>query len=163
LVLAVLCGCAAWLLRSKTAELRFLLWRWTLFALLALPLLMRVTPPLLKAPPAQAAVTVLPSTPAAVVHSGNPPRDTSSFSNRKLSSHSPAWVLFLPGLYVFVTLVLLARSGYNLSCLGRIAKRSQFIPNAAFRELFHEIWLESEARLKPRIAVSNDVSTPVTV
>jgi hypothetical protein len=30
LVLAVLCGCAAWLLRSKTAELRFLLWRWTL-------------------------------------------------------------------------------------------------------------------------------------
>jgi beta-lactamase regulating signal transducer with metallopeptidase domain len=160
LVLAAFCGCAAWLLRSKTAELRFLLWRWTLFALLALPLLIRVTPPLLKAPRAQAAVTVLPSTPAA--HSGNHPLDTRSFSHRKLSSYSPAWILFLPGLYVFVTLVLLARLGYNLSCLGRIAQRSQFIPDAAFRELFHEIWLESGARLKPRIAASNDVITPVT-
>jgi hypothetical protein len=162
LVLAVLCGCAAWLLRSKTAELRFSLWRWTLFALLALPLLIRVTPPLLKAPRTQAAATVLPSTSAAVVHSGKRPLDTKSFSNRELSRHSPAWVLFLPGLYGFVTLVLLARLGYNLSCLGRIAKRSQFIPDAAFRELFHEIWLASGARLKPRIAASNEVSAPVT-
>jgi TonB family protein len=162
LVLAVLCGCVAWLLRSKTAELRFSLWRWTLFALLALPLLTRVTPPLLEAPRAQAAVNLLPSTPAAVVHSGNHSPDMGPFSNRKLISHSTAWVLFLPGLYVFVTLVLLGRLGYNLTCLGRITKRSQVIPDAAFRELFHDIWLESQAPLKPRIAASNDVSAPVT-
>jgi hypothetical protein len=42
-ILAFLCGIAAWLLRSRTAELRFQHWRWMLCALFALPFLIEVT------------------------------------------------------------------------------------------------------------------------
>jgi TonB family protein len=61
-----------------------------------------------------------------------------------------------------ITLALLARLGYGLSHLRRIGHGSEFIPDVAFRELAHDAWLKSGAFRKPRIAVSNEVTSPVT-
>jgi hypothetical protein len=49
LILALLWASAAWLLRSRSAGLRFSLWKWNLLALFALPLLVSFTPPVPKA------------------------------------------------------------------------------------------------------------------
>jgi TonB family protein len=163
LILAALCGLAAWLLRSKSAGLRFLLWRWLLLALLALPILMRVTPPILK--PSRAAAQMqaaaLPRHLAASMRTLNRMPNTPSVSSEP-AKNSADWISVLPALYLLITLVLLARFGYNLRRLRQIAARSQFIPDAPFRELAHEVWLESGAFLKPRFAASNQISVPVT-
>jgi TonB family protein len=160
--LALLCGLAVWLLRSRTASLRFLLWRWTLLALFALPVLIALTPPLSKASRVlpRIVVTLIPNTHSAVAAEhksviSQPP------SNRQ-ANKSSIWILAVPVFYLVVTLVLLGRLWHNLKQLHKIAQRSQFIPDLNFRNLSHEIWLKSGAFLKPRLAVSEDISAPVT-
>lgn len=162
-ILAALCGLAVWLLRSRTAALRFLLWRWMLIALLALPVLIRVTPPILKTSRAvsQLETTLLPRPLAARAAPLNVDKDRTSFSSEP-AKNSAEWISVVPALYLLITLVLLVRFGYNLRRLRQIAAGSQFIPDAQFRELAHAIWLESGAFLKPRLASSNEISVPVT-
>ncbi len=162
LTLASLCGLAGWLLRSRTA-LRFSLWKWMLCALLALPALMHVTPPVFKRSRtvAQLETTILPrqfaTAPATV--SREPNEQTSGSESAK---DSAAWVLAIPAIYLCVTLLLLTRFLCDLHRLHRMATRSQYIPDAKFRELAHEIWLSSGAFLKPRLASSDEISVPVT-
>ena len=163
LILASFCGLAVWLLRSKTAALRFSLWKWMLFALLALPALIRVTPPVFKRSlaVAQLGTTILPRqfATAPLTVRAEPNKQPSA---SKPASQSAAWVLAIPAVYLCVTLLLLIRFLGNLHRLHRIAARSHFIPDAEFRELAHEIWLLSGAFLKPRMASSDEVSVPVT-
>jgi beta-lactamase regulating signal transducer with metallopeptidase domain len=157
LFLAGVCACIAWLLRSRTAALRFMLWRWMLLALLALPLLTHVIPPLFKR---SVVATVFLSAP--VASSGTPQLDTKPLSKREATGRQVSWLFLLPGFYLFVAVVLLARLGYSRRRLRRITERSQFISDAPFQEVFHQVWLESGAGLRPRIVASNAVSAPVT-
>jgi TonB family protein len=163
LILASLCGLAGWLLRSRTAALRFSLWKWMLFALLALPALMRVTPPLFKSSRAVAqletAVVARQLATAAVTVSPEPDKQSSASGP---AGDSAAWVLTVPAVYLLVTSLLLGRFVCNLRRLNGIAARSHYIPDAKFRELAHEIWLSSGAFLKPRLASSDEISVPVT-
>ena len=163
LILAVLCGCAAWLLRSKTAELRWALWRWTLLALLALPFLMRVTPPIVEAPHAVSSLqaAVIPTVPQDRVRTKPVMRPQASVPMRS-ERNAPIWVIVAPALYLLVTLVLLARLALSLLQLRRIARHSELIRDLHFLELAHEIWLKSGAFLRPRVSVSENVSAPVT-
>jgi TonB family protein len=118
LALAVPCALTVWLLRSRTAELRFLIWKCLLAGLFVLPVLMKDA-------------SAVPVTGA----------------------------LFL---YSLVTVVLLWRLKYNLRTLHRVAARSRMIRDSGFRELSHELWLNSGAFLQPRVAESADISSPVT-
>jgi len=118
LLLALACAPAVWLLRERTAEVRFLIWKCLLAGLFVLPVLI-------------GARSALPVTGAIVV-------------------------------YTLVTVVLLGRLSYSLLTLRKIAARSQIIRDAGFRELSHELWLNSCAFLQPRIAESADISSPVT-
>ncbi len=69
IILAGLCGIAAWLLRSRTAALRHLLWKSLLWALLLLPVLLVLLPPLERTsgPLTLVEVAMLPKAPAAHV------------------------------------------------------------------------------------------------
>lgn len=163
LVLAALCSCGVWLLRARTAELRFWLWKWALYALLALPLLLEVTPPLRNASRSISRVE------SAILPGGSNARATASAQPHKFQTlpvreprNSPEVILIVPAFYLLVTAALLARLSHNRRRLGRLAERSEFIPDAGFRALAQQIWLESGAFLKPRVAVSDEVSVPVT-
>jgi TonB family protein len=153
-ILAVLSGLAVWLLRRRTAAFRFMLWQWTLIALLALPVLIRITPPVFKSSGAasrlETAVTTVDRSPVPPTISSVPAKT------------SPPAVVGIAAVYLLVTLMLLARFGHSLRRLRHIAARSEFIPDAPFRELANEIWLESGAFLKPRLASSSEISVPVT-
>ena len=159
-MLAGLCGVAVWLARTRTAELRYMMWRWTLLSLLALPLLMSVTPALERAPRAlrrvEVAASVVPRVSPAPV--AVPTRELVRPDNLR------HWelVTVIPIFYLLVTMVLLARLGYSVFTLRCIAVRGESITDLGFRELWHEIWLRSGAFVKPHIAVSYDISAPVT-
>jgi TonB family protein len=162
-VLAALGGAGIWLLRSRTAALRFTLWRWTLVGLLALPVLMRVAPPLFQTSRAVSRLetAVLPRPLAARAIAPNRAPNPPSFTNEPARRFVP-WILALPLTYCLVTGALLACFAYNLRRLRGIAARSGFIPDAPLRALAHEVWLASGAFLKPRLASSAEISVPVT-
>jgi len=153
LLLACPCAGAAWLLRWRTAELRFFIWKCLLAALFALPVLIQIAPPITQ--PAQAIsrleVSVLPVGSVSASHE-------TPLAETRVTTPFP-WGVFG---YLAVTLVLLARLGYSLRSLHKIAARSRIIRNYGFRELSHEIWLQSGAFLQPRVAESNEISSPVT-
>jgi TonB family protein len=159
-VLACLCGIAVWLARKKTAELRYMMWRWTLLSLLALPLLMSVTPALERAPRALRRVEVAASVVPSV--SGAPVTLRARELVRPDNSRHWELVTVIPIFYLLVTMVLLARLGYSVFTLRGIAVRGESITDLGFRELWHEAWLRSGAFVKPHIAVSDDISAPVT-
>jgi len=67
---------------------------------------------------------------------------------------APFWLL--------VAALLLIRFALNRFHLQRIAQHSVLIRDLRFLELAHELWLKSEAFLRPRVAVSRNVAAPVS-
>ena len=163
LIVGAICGCGVWLLRSKNAELRWTLWRWALLALIALPFLMRLAPPMVR--PLQRVSTleaaVLPAISPAVAPA-EPMPQSGALSLKRNERNSPSWVTIAPVLYLLVAALLLVRFALSLLQLQRIAQNSELIRDAHFLELAHELWLKSEAFLRPRIVVSKRVSAPVS-
>ncbi|MGC2661877.1 MAG: M56 family metallopeptidase [Bryobacteraceae bacterium] len=161
LFLACLTGCAVYLFRSRTAALRFELWKWTLFALLALPLLIAVTPPLSKPPGflSRVELRLLPVASTPIRHASPSQALPAPLPHRPRLF--PA-VLCIPALYLLVTLALLVRLVYNTARLRAIVQQSSRIFDPRLRELVTEIWLESGAFAKPQVAVSTGISAPVT-
>jgi beta-lactamase regulating signal transducer with metallopeptidase domain len=149
LALACVCAAAVWLLRSHAAHVRFLIWKFLLLSLFALPVLMEITPPITQ--PAQA-IRRLEITVAPVASVTRPPIATS------VARPTVNWTIAPVALYLLVTLILLLRLAYNLRTLHKIAARSRLLRHPDF----HDLWLQSEAFLKPRLAVSPDITSPVS-
>ncbi len=160
-IMAALCGCGAWLLRSKTAELRWALWRWALLALFALPLLMRVTPPVVSAfPVSTLEAVVLPVASRDLTPSARG-LQPGALSLRRDERNAPPLVIVASVVYLLLAALLLVRFARNLLQLQRIARNSELIRDPRFLELAHELWLKSGAFLRPRVAVSENVAAPV--
>ncbi len=161
-VLALLCAGAAWLLRGRTAELRFFLWRWLLLALLVLPVLISVAPPLKRASAAlvHAEMVMLPAHPVGSVTVG--PLQPGVRARITPAGKPIFWKLWPLALYFGVMFLLFARLFVAVRRLAAIARHSESIADFDFEELARELWLLSGARLKPRIAVSQEVSVPLT-
>ncbi len=161
--LAGMCGCFDWLLRHKTAELRFALWRWLLLALFALPVLLLVTPRLERASSALGRAEVILTSAASAGNQATQPGETPKVSQDiKRQSTRPVWRMLPLILYAVITLTLLAKLMSALVCLARMVRSSGGLVDPDLRELAHEIWLQSGAWLRPRIGVSGEVSVPVT-
>ncbi len=156
LILASVCGLAVWLLRSRTAALRFMLWKWTLLALFVLPFLISLTPPVPKAAHALAHIQLTPLTNEVAATTQEPATYATPIKKSRVS------IILIPPISLFVTLLLLARLAYTLLQLLRIATHSHFIPDPRFHELAHDLWLQSGGGSKPRFAVSHGLSVPVT-
>ena len=160
--LAALCGIGSWVLRFRTAELRFAFWRWLLLALFALPVLLALTPPLDHPSRAltRAEIMVLPAASAGVVSTGSHKKQLVAPPPEKARVHT--WIVVPVVLYFVVTVFLLVRLAINLRRLAALARGSTVISEPAVGELIHQIWLESGAKLEPRIAESYLVCVPVT-
>jgi TonB family protein len=158
-----LCGAAAWLLRRKTAELRFQLWKWLLLSLFALPMLISMTPRLSPrfAQPSHVLTHVETSILTRVPVAGVTPAIRPSVPE-PADPPSYRWFFVVPVVYASVTLILLLRLSYSLITLRIIADRCAVIRDCGFRELAHEIWLKSEAFIRPRFVSSSDIRSPVT-
>jgi TonB family protein len=159
-ILALLCACAVWLLRSKTAELRWTLWRWTLMALIALPALTQLAPPIVNSSRAVSKfeTAVIPNT--AQTHSASVTLQPSALLNSP--NHVSSWIILAPPVHLLVASLLALRLALSLLLLRRLANQSELIRDLPFMQLAQEIWLKSEASLRPRVAVSRHVTTPVT-
>lgn len=162
LFLACLCGFAGWLLRSRTAALRFMLWKWILLSLFGMPVLIKWMPPLPRPSTviSRIEITVLPGGPTRISTEYQPV--VSNPSTQKEASKAFIWLAAAPVVYLLIALALIARLAYNLSRLRLLVWRSQFIPDINIRDVSHEMWLKSGAFVKPRVAFSEDVSSPVT-
>jgi beta-lactamase regulating signal transducer with metallopeptidase domain len=155
-ILALLCAGPAWLLRSRSAALRFALWKWNLLALFALPLLASLTPPVPKAarPITQSRQTRFTAAAIASIQE----EATGAVPGGK--RHMP--IKIIPAVALLVALLLTARLLYNLRQLRRIAAGSETISEQSFRELAQQLWLHSGAKSRPRFGVSREVNVPVT-
>jgi beta-lactamase regulating signal transducer with metallopeptidase domain len=162
--LAVHCGVAEWVLRSRMAELKFTLWRWLLFALFALPVLLLITPRLERASRvlARAELVVLPPAPAGTVSEGPYMQRPLARHAEKENGHWQFWILLPFVVYLLVAALLLLRLAISLRGLAGLARRSSIIADREVRELAQQVWLESGARLEPRIAESRALCVPVT-
>lgn len=163
MLLAGLCAVAAWLLRSRTATLRFFIWKCVLLALFALPVLIIVTPRLAKPSAAltHLQVTMLPSAPIGFVTTGSKRISAMPIHEPQQDSNFE-WFLLVPAAYFAVLLTLAARLAYSLLRLRTVARRSQLIRNSNFEQIAHDIWLASGARIQPKIAASAEVTSPIT-
>ena len=156
LLLAALCALGAWLLRSRPAAIRFSLWKWALFALIALPVFTSLKPPVPHSvrPITRIRITAMPH----VIAPATSPADSATIAavptNRRLSPLA---------IYLFITCLLLARLAYNLLQLHRLASNSQSISDPIFQTTANLLWLQSGASAKPRFATSHEVTVPVTV
>lgn len=132
-ILAALCALAVWLLRSHAASLRFSLWKWSLLALFAFPVLTTIKPPVPKTvrPITRIRFTALPNAVSQVA----PPTPVAP-----TPPHHPFPTL---AVYLLVTLLLLARFAYNLLQLHRLAACSQSIPDPQFQQTANLLWLQS--------------------
>ncbi len=165
-LLALICAVVALFLRSKTAEIRHMLWRGMLFALLLLPLLEIFAPPLQRTSRSLAAMqaAVLPSArPEGVITGIADSPATVTLRPVRQHESSFLWVLIAVFIYAAITLVLLARLAISLFRLGTIVRRSRYIGSQRLRELAHDVWLENGGWIKPRIRESDDVGVPVAV
>lgn len=162
-VLAAVCGAGAWLLRNRGVELRFALWRWMLFTLFALPALLVLTPPL--QPTAhvlvQAEQMLLPPASDGAVSIAARPFPARPGRTEARGDRPAVWLVLPLALYVTMAGILLARLGWALIGLTRLTEDAARIGDARFKDLAHELWLESGAALRPAIAESAGVSVPV--
>ncbi|HEY3939981.1 MAG TPA: M56 family metallopeptidase, partial [Bryobacteraceae bacterium] len=159
-LLALFCGVLVFLLRARPAAIRHSLWRGMLFALLLLPILQIVAPPLRPASP-----HLLSIAPPRVATTGLA-RWKPTIAVRPLEEtgkQQHAWILILIAVYLGVTFLLCVRLMAGLHRLKVIARRSQFIGNAGFHELAHDTWLESGAFIIPRMRVSREVIVPIVI
>jgi TonB family protein len=128
----------------------------------ALPVLTHVTPPISKASPS------LPRFAVAMAPSGASRADRAQaqqFSTDPLAgpeSHKTNWTAFVPAIYLAPVIALFARLLIGLHGLRRMARRSEPIYDPTIRKLVQEMWLQSEAFLRPRVMLSRDVVAPVT-
>lgn len=152
---------AIFFLRSRTVEIRHLIWRGVLYGLLLLPVIEFTTPPIRHPTPIliKAEMTLFPSPPVsgkdepvrAALPSINPRRDTRTFP----------WMLIASAIYTFFTSILLIRLAVSLLHLKYIVRQSAPIVDRDLRELAYDIWLESHLPLHPPIRVSANVCVPL--
>ncbi len=160
-VLAILCASVVFFLRSRAAELRFSVWKWLLAALLLMPVLIQLAPPIHKTSRALERVNFMPPPiPFATAHQG----PQSYLEQNRVEGEPPAHILILGALtaYLVITASLLSRLLFSLYRLRRLEAASEPISELAFRELALDVWLKSLASFRPRIAESEHVSAPVT-
>ncbi len=165
-ILAAACGLLLWVFRVKAAEIRHLLWRAVLVALLVLPVLQIVTPPLRRASQVvwQVESTVIPTLPQGKVSTGQAAQNApESAVSPEASRGRYPWFLTIVAVYVLVTFGFLARLAAGLFRLKWVMRESEFIADASLRRLAHEIWLQNGAGLKPRVRLSAKIVVPVAV
>jgi hypothetical protein len=113
LILGVLAVLATWLIRHRGAELQHAVWRTVLVAMLALPILMILLPPLVIPLSSSAGGPV--STALSAIHptATNLEMPPSSFSTRPATARSvsapPQWPSFWIGLYAALVMLFLSR------------------------------------------------------
>ncbi len=164
--LAVICALLALFLGSKTAEIRHMLWRGMLFALLLMPVLEIFAPPMQRTSRAltDMEAAVLPRAPFQVMTTRSADwKSTVIVRPIQQGENSFVWLMVAVFVYAAIAFLLLVRLTLSLFRLRTIVHRSRYIGSADLRQLAHDIWLESGAFIKPRIRESDDVSVPVAV
>ncbi|HMF75891.1 MAG TPA: M56 family metallopeptidase [Bryobacteraceae bacterium] len=159
--LAAACALVNLFFRSRTAEIRHLIWHGALYGLLLLPVLQFAAPPLRHASHvlSKAELTVFPVQPI---------RGTQSTVSKVTPHTGPAsegqafpWMLIASSIYLAVSAALLLRLGLSLLALEKLLRRSESILDGDLQQLGHDVWLESLSPFKPRIRISTDVYVPM--
>ncbi|HLH02093.1 MAG TPA: TonB family protein [Bryobacteraceae bacterium] len=147
-------------LRKHSAEMRDVLWRAMLFALVAFPLLSPIVPPLLHAR-APEAISIDSPVPVGVTsRRGN----TVTIRAAQVRNQQPVLWGALPfAVYAIFATALLGRFTYAMRRLRLVAERSELCTDERLREIVHQTWLESGAQLRPSVRLTNETRVPVAL